>query len=75
MRIKKHEKSYIVELEDGSARRIWPGDLAIPALDTIDPSCGCRNRRQALHARPRRSFARDMRPRHRSSVGMDSRKD
>ena len=32
MRIKKHEKSYIVELEDGSAWRIWPGDLAIPLL-------------------------------------------
>ena len=29
MRIKKHEKSYIVELEDGSAWRIWPGDLAM----------------------------------------------
>lgn len=28
MRIKKHRKSYIVELEDGSAWRIWPGDLA-----------------------------------------------
>lgn len=28
MRIKKHEKSYIVELEDDSAWRIWPGDLA-----------------------------------------------
>ena len=28
MRIKTHEKSYIVELEDGSAWRIWPGDLA-----------------------------------------------
>ena len=27
MRIKKHAKSYIVELEDGSAWRIWPGDL------------------------------------------------
>ena len=27
MRVKKHEKSYIVELEDGSAWRIWPGDL------------------------------------------------
>ena len=24
MRIKKHEKSYIVELEDDSAWRIWP---------------------------------------------------
>ena len=32
MRIKNHEKSYIVELEDGSAWRIWPGDLAIPLL-------------------------------------------
>ena len=27
MRIKKHEKSYIVELEDNSAWRIWPCDL------------------------------------------------
>ena len=32
MRIKKHEKTYIVELEDGSSWRIWPGDLAIPLL-------------------------------------------
>jgi hypothetical protein len=32
MRIKKHEKSYIVELEDGSSWRIWPGDLATPLL-------------------------------------------
>jgi len=32
MRINKHEKSYIVELEDGSEWRIWPGDLAIPLL-------------------------------------------
>ena len=29
MRIKKHEKSYIVELEDGSIWRIWPADLAM----------------------------------------------
>jgi hypothetical protein len=29
MRIKKHEKSYIVELEDGSAWRIWPADIAM----------------------------------------------
>jgi len=28
----EHEKSYIVELEDGSAWRIWPADLAIPLL-------------------------------------------
>ena len=27
MRIKKHAKSYIVELEDDSAWRIWPCDL------------------------------------------------
>lgn len=27
MRIKKHEESHIVELEDGSEWRIWPGDL------------------------------------------------
>ena len=32
MRIKRHEQSYIVELEDGSAWRIWLGDLAIPLL-------------------------------------------
>src|SRR5436190_22407706 len=29
MRIKKHDKSYIVELEDRSKRRIWPGDIAV----------------------------------------------
>lgn len=28
MRIKKHEKAYIVVLEDGSEWRIWPADLA-----------------------------------------------
>lgn len=28
MRIKNHAKSYIVKLEDDSAWRIWPGDLA-----------------------------------------------
>jgi hypothetical protein len=28
MRIKKREKSDIVELEDGSTWRIWPGDIA-----------------------------------------------
>jgi hypothetical protein len=28
MRIKKHEKAYIVVLEDGSQWRIWPADLA-----------------------------------------------
>jgi hypothetical protein len=32
MRIKKYEESYIVELEDGSCWRIWPGDLVIPLL-------------------------------------------
>jgi hypothetical protein len=32
MRVKSHEKSHIVELEDGSAWRIWPRDLAIPLL-------------------------------------------
>ena len=29
MRIKKHDKSYIVELEDRSKWRIWPGDIAV----------------------------------------------
>ena len=28
MRITRHEKSYIVELSDGSAWRIWPADMA-----------------------------------------------
>ena len=28
MLIKKHDKSDIVELEDGSRWRIWPGDIA-----------------------------------------------
>jgi hypothetical protein len=28
MRIKKHEESHIVELEDDSAWRVWPGDIA-----------------------------------------------
>jgi hypothetical protein len=32
MRIKNHAKSYIVELEEDSAWRIWPGDLATPLL-------------------------------------------
>jgi hypothetical protein len=29
MLIKNHDKSRIVELEDGSLWRIWPGDLAL----------------------------------------------
>ncbi len=28
MRIEEHDKSHIVQLEDGSRWRIWPGDLA-----------------------------------------------
>jgi hypothetical protein len=28
MLIEKHDKSYIVELEDGSRWQIWPGDIA-----------------------------------------------
>ena len=48
MRIKTHEKSYIVELEDGSAWRIWPGDLVATlfwmpssrlAVSEIDDEC------------------------------------
>ena len=27
MQITRHDKSYIVELEDGSRWRIWPGDI------------------------------------------------
>jgi hypothetical protein len=29
MQIEKHDKSYIVKLEDGSSWRIWPGDIAL----------------------------------------------
>jgi hypothetical protein len=29
MQIEKHDKSYIVKLEDGSSWRIWPGDIAV----------------------------------------------
>ena len=29
MRIKRHDKSYTVALEDGSEWRIWPGDIAL----------------------------------------------
>jgi hypothetical protein len=29
MQIKKHNKSYIVKLDDGSSWRIWPGDIAL----------------------------------------------
>ena len=39
MRIAKHEKSHIVELEDGSAWRIWPGGGDV-ALDAIHSACG-----------------------------------
>jgi hypothetical protein len=48
MRIAKHEESHIVELEDGSKWRIWPGDLAgtllwMPssrlAVSEIDDEC------------------------------------
>jgi hypothetical protein len=45
MRIKQHDKSYIVELEDRSKWRIWPGDIAVtlqwlPTADIV------------MHARP-----------------------
>ena len=38
MLIKKHDKSDIVELEDGSLWRIWPGDVAMTLnwLSTTD---------------------------------------
>jgi len=29
MHIQRHDKSYIVALEDGSSWRIWPGDIAV----------------------------------------------
>ena len=32
MRIKRHKKGYIIELEDGSEWRIWPGDLGATLL-------------------------------------------
>jgi len=38
MQIKRHDKSYIVELEDRSEWRIWPGDIAVTLqwLPTIE---------------------------------------
>jgi hypothetical protein len=36
MRIKKHDKAYIVVLEDGSEWRIWPGDLKATLYWTPD---------------------------------------
>ena len=29
MQIEKHDKSYIVKLDNGSSWRIWPGDIAL----------------------------------------------
>jgi hypothetical protein len=29
LQIEKHDKSYIVKLEDGSSWRVWPGDIAL----------------------------------------------
>ena len=29
MHIKRHDKSYLVELDDGSEWRIWPADIAL----------------------------------------------
>jgi len=29
MQIERHDKSYIVKLEDGSNWKIWPGDIAL----------------------------------------------
>ena len=45
MLIKKHDKSGIVELEDGSLWRIWPGDIALtlnwlPITDTCVSEIG-----------------------------------
>src|SRR5947207_1063275 len=40
MLIKNHDKSRIVELEDGSLWRIWPGDLAL-TLNWL-PTCAFR---------------------------------
>ena len=46
MQIEKHDKSYIVKLEDGSSWRIWPGDIALTLGMVIDyGSRSFRNRR------------------------------
>jgi hypothetical protein len=29
MQIKKHDKSHILELEDGSRWQVWPGDISL----------------------------------------------
>ena len=49
MRITKHDKSYIVELSDGSAWRVWPADMVetlqwlpttkIDVIDIDDETC------------------------------------
>jgi hypothetical protein len=48
MLIAKHDKSHIIELDDGSRWRIWPGDMAatlqwLPTTEihvvTIDDEC------------------------------------
>ena len=36
MQIEKHDKSYIVKLEDGSSWRIWPGDIALTLAMVAD---------------------------------------
>jgi hypothetical protein len=38
MQIKKHDRSHLVELRDGSAWRIWPGDIpkALQRLPTTE---------------------------------------
>ena len=65
VRLYKHAKSYIVELEDDLAWRIWPCDLLttlhwMPTtqfeVSEIDD--------ESLYARPHRSHDRDARPRH-----------
>ena len=59
MQIKKHDRSHMVELRDGSAWRIWPGDIPktlewrpTTEIDVTD------NRARNLLARPGRSLER-----------------
>ena len=52
MRIEQHDKSHIVELEDGSRWQIWPGDIAttLQWLPTTDLQISAINDQVCSHA-------------------------
>jgi hypothetical protein len=52
MRIEQHDKSHIVELEDGSRWQIWPGDIAttLQWLPTTELQISAINDKLCSHA-------------------------